>query len=335
MATGRTVSAGLLTSMDRQVLELAGEISKFIEQQIDDPIAKREFRKQYGKMSQSRDAGTGVGAGKLQRDALCTRGIQGKAPFSNRNLRWHPLVSAAQAIPFAKPIERIEIEGQDQTQTLVFLVRDAHGKRKAYRADQVYELPQRYVVLPEHWQRHIEILKMWNDVLWTQNSCIITAYEACYWHHAIEAYAVLGINVAINFFQVDFDSVASGIASLLAQQKIDPELRLPSVNFPEDITSIINCPVCLVPISENAARLPLRTRIHRWKPAWSSNKRGEGEDSSLQLTHVIPLSEHEIRHTANNVRYGHRWCNVAMTDHSLPETLDFMEYIVRAHGRVK
>jgi hypothetical protein len=50
--------------------------------------------------------------------------------------------------------------------------------------------------------------------------------------------------------------------------------------------------------------------------------------------HVNPLIDKEIRHNAKNVRYGHRWCNVAMTDHSLDETLDFMEFIVKAHKRV-
>ena len=44
--------------------------------------------------------------------------------------------------------------------------------------------------------------------------------------------------------------------------------------------------------------------------------------------------ESSIRHNAANVRYGHRWCNVAMSDHSLDETLDFMEYIVRANERI-
>jgi hypothetical protein len=33
------------------------------------------------------------------------------------------------------------------------------------------------------------------------------------------------------------------------------------------------------------------------------------------------------------VRYGHRWCNVAMTDHSVEETVDFMKAVVSAHER--
>ena len=38
---------------------------------------------------------------------------------------------------------------------------------------------------------------------------------------------------------------------------------------------------------------------------------------SIQVMHVNPLLENEIKHNASNVRYGHRWCNVTMTDHSL------------------
>jgi hypothetical protein len=53
----------------------------------------------------------------------------------------------------------------------------------------------------------------------------------------------------------------------------------------------------------------------------------------MQIVHVNPLIESEVRHNAANVRFGHRWCNVAMTDHSIEETVDFMEYIVKAHNR--
>lgn len=70
-------------------------------------------------------------------------------------------------------------------------------------------------------------------------------------------------------------------------------------------------------------------------PAWRSSKKEEGDDSSIQIMHINPLVESEIRHNSNNVRYGHRWCNVAMTDHSLDETLDFMEFVIKAHNRCK
>ena len=38
-------------------------------------------------------------------------------------------------------------------------------------------------------------------------------------------------------------------------------------------------------------------------------------------------------HNAKNARYGHRWCNIAMSDRSIEETLDFMEAVIKAHQR--
>ncbi len=106
MATGRTVGAGLLTEKDKKIIKLAESISNILNEEIQDSKAKEHFKKNYGKISYTRDAGTGRGAGKLQRDAFCTRGRQGKAPFSNRNLRWHPLVVADKAIAYARTIEK-------------------------------------------------------------------------------------------------------------------------------------------------------------------------------------------------------------------------------------
>ena len=336
MATGRTISANFLTERDQSVLQLCRQISDATIAAIPDDQAKRKFRDMYGKIANSRDAGAGMGGGKLQRDALCTRGIQGKAPFSNRNLRWHPLVVAEHPIEFGREIERVEIEGEptDNTQTLVFVVRNDAGEELKYPSDRVFELPERFYVLPKHWTPHIDRLRLWNDTLWTQNSCLITAYEACEWYDAAEAYAILSISIAVNFFEVDFERIYREVTAILNNQPIDAAIDLPEGGFPNDSDDIISCPLCKVAPSENAARFPVREREVRWKPSWGGNKRGEGEDGSMQIMHVRPLTEFEIRHNARNVRFGHRWCNVAMTDHSIEETVDFMEYVVRAHNRV-
>lgn len=331
MAAGRTISASFLTKLDSQVIELCKTISHEIANCIEDATQRKKFIDEFGKVSNTRDGGMGVGAGKLQRDALCTRGRQGKAPFSNRNLRWHPLVVAETCPAWAEPISRIEIENDE---LLVFVVKE-NGRIRKYPADKVHEMPQRYVALPESWMPHINTLKSWNDTLWTQNSCVIPILEACDWQDAVETYAVLGIAVAVEFFGADFDRVYQVVTRQLAQQRIDPQLSLPSPRFPHHQDDITHCPVCRVSIAQNAAQMPERVREKVWQPAWRSTKREEGEDSSIQLMHVQPLVESEMRHQAGNVRYGHRWCNVAMTDHSLDETLDFMEYIVRAHNRCK
>ncbi len=335
MATGRTISANFLTPKDKAIIQLCEEISNCILDCIPTKEHKNEFIKVYGKISYTRDGGLGLAGGKLQRDALCTRGRQGKAPYSNRNLRWHPLVVAETPIPFAKEIDNIEIEGENDAQTLIFVIRGNNGRLKEYPSEKVHELPERYVVLPKHWMDHINTLRYWNDTQWTQNSCVITAFEACDWQHAVESYAVLAISVSVVFYGVSFSEIYSRVTEMLRNQKIDRNISLPSQIFPTSEIDIINCPLCKTFIAGNPANLNDRERIPVWQPAWRSTKRSEGEDSSIQIMHISPLVESEQRHNAKNVRYGHRWCNVAMTDHSLDETLDFMEYIVKAHNRCR
>ena len=328
MATGRTVSACFLTNIDRQVISLCDHIAKFAASKIANRTPREEFLYDFGKTNYSRDGGAGVGAGKLQRDALCTRGRQGKAPFSNRNLRWHPLVVAAENIAHAHEIDEIKIEGRDESQTLVFLI-----EGQSYPSSKVHELTERYVALPKHWLPLQEQLKLWSDTMWTQNSCIIPALEACDWPDAVETYAILSIAVGAAIYNLRFTELYEGILDILSNQSIDEAITLPSTKFPNSESEFISCPMCKVPINNNPADLPDRTRSPVWQPAWRATKRAEGEDSSMQIMHVNPLIEQTMNHNAKNVRYGHRWCNVAMTDHSLDDTLDFMEYIVKAHGR--
>ncbi len=335
MATGRTISASFLTSFDKKILEICEKISNAILCSITTEENQKLFKKEYGKISLTRDGGLGLGAGKLQRDSVCTRGRQGKAPYSNRNLRWHPLIVAENNVNYAKEIERIEIEGEDNNQLLVFVIKDQKGKIKKYPSDKVHELPDRYVILPKHWIPHIDKLKHWSDTLWTQNSCVIPAYESCHWYQSVETYAVLGITVAVDFYAVDFNLIYKEIINILKNQIIDQNIKLPSTNFPKDKEDIICCPICKKTISSDLNEFRKEVRSETWQPAWRNSKKEEGEDASNQIMHVNPLIETEIRHTAKNVRYGHRWCNVTMTDHSLDETLDFMQFVVKAHHRFK
>lgn len=333
MASGRTISASFLTNLDSQVIRLCQNISAAIGEAITGADLRRDFVKQYGKISNTRDAGTGVGAGKLQRDALCTRGRQGKAPFSNRNLRWHPLVVAAEKPPFAKEIERIEILGAGNAQTFNFVLKDARGRQRKFPADKVYTMLERFVALPKHWLPHIEALRHWSDAMWTQNSCVIAAQESCDWRDAVETYAVLGIAIAVEFYGADFDELRGKVVSLLQSQSVDRKITLPTRSFPAAGNDILQCPLCRRRVSATLEDFRKAERGETWQPAWRISKQNEGDDSSIQLMHVNPLVEMEIRHRADNVRYGHRWCNVAMTDHSLDETLDFMEFVVNAHNR--
>ena len=122
---------------------------------------------------------------------------------------------------------------------------------------------------------------------------------------------------------------------LLEKQNINNKISLPTNIFPTKKEDITKCPVCLLNISKGLEAFRKSERGTTWQPAWRSSKKEEGDDSSIQIMHVNPLVEMQIKHNSSNVRYGHRWCNVSMTDHSLDETLDFMEFVVRAHNRCK
>lgn len=210
MAAGRTVGAGLLTEKDKKIIKLAEDISSILNEAITNPDAKKDFKHNYSKISYTRDAGTGRGAGKLQRDAFCTRGKQGKAPFSNRNLRWHPLVVADKEIPYAQPIEKLEVEGD---KALVFVVK---GER--YYAEQVYKLDKKYVVLPENWIAHVDVLKNWTDSDWTANSCVIPALESTEWWYGLESFVVLGVSIVGTLYKVqDMDNLVGTILNLLEE----------------------------------------------------------------------------------------------------------------------
>jgi len=75
MAQGRTVSASFLTEKDKQIIQICSEIGNTIIELIDSNEERKRFKDTFSKISYTRDAGAGQGCGKLQRDALCTRGI--------------------------------------------------------------------------------------------------------------------------------------------------------------------------------------------------------------------------------------------------------------------
>ncbi len=331
MATGRTIGASLLTKRDKKIIKLTENISDVFNNSITTLKDREHFKENYSKISYTRDAGTGRGAGKLQRDALCTRGRQGKAPFSNRNLRWHPLVAADKKISYAHPIDKIEIEGE---KALVFVI-----KKKKYYPEEVCNLNKKYVVLPKHWIPHIDVLKNWTDSDWTANSCIIPALESTEWWHALESFMVLGVSIVGTLYGVkDIKGLIDEIIILLKNQSVDAKINLPTNTLKgvlKNKKDLLLCPLCKSRLNSNVANLLDRKRDDVWQPEWRTIKREEGEDKSIQIMHTRPLIERIVIHNAKNVRYGHRWCNIAMTDHSIDETLDFMEHIVKVHDRCK
>jgi hypothetical protein len=329
MAQGRTVSANLLTNKDKKIFELVKNISDLLINNIKNIDKKLEFKNDYAKLSFTRDAGAGRGGGALQRDGLCTRGKTDKSPLSNRNLRWHPLISAHSKPSYANEIKEILIKNKGSNQILNFIIEDTNGKNKSYNADEVYLLEKRYVVLPKHWSKHIGELKKWDSNLWSKNQCIIPASESCEWYDAVESYAVLGLCQSVAFFEASKEEIYESILDLLKNQKVDSEVSLPSSKFPKLTNEIFICPLCNLNVEKNLSLFRKIKRTQNWQPEWRTSKKTEGEDSSLQLMHIKPLNEVEMLHNAQYARYGHRWCNISMTDHTIEETVAFMEHIVK------
>ncbi len=328
MSAGRTISAKNLTDKDREILENCEKISKIIKENIPEEN-QSFFWNDFGKVSYSRDAGVGRGGGKLQRDALCTRGKSGKNPFSNRNLRWHPLVVASTLSPSFKTCS-IRIDN-DQKKIVVKI------NNNELLPEEVYQLPEPYCITSDNWLPFVDSLKSWEGSDWNKkNRMLIPAAEYAHWYDALESYTVLGVIVAVSMFNADKESTYNETKEFVSNISID-EIELPTEKFPslKESKYLFNCPICLSPLNQPPASLPKRNRPIVWSPPWMIKKRTEGDDASLQILHIKPLIESEIRHNAENVRFGHRWCNVAQTDHSIEELIEFMKRVYNKHKELE
>jgi len=323
MAKGRTISATKLTKVDRKALKICEAVSWALAQLIPDDEKKQNFMKKYGQVDFSRDAGLGVAGGKLQRDALCTRGRTDKAPFSNRNLRWHPLIVAKETPRYAKEVNKIFIKRG----SLVFRI-----ENKLWYPKDVHKLPEVYCAPLHKWYDVKDQLAEWSDEDWTNNSCVIPAMEYSTLEYSIEVFAILGIAIVNNFYGVPVEDAFNAVKKAFEEKKYNPSLEFPNE---EEIKDVILCPLCLQPLNVPPGNLSLPEREDVFQPPWRKSKRKEGEPEAIQLFHIYPLKESEILHKPKLVRYGHRWCNVAMADHSVQETVDFMREVVRAHNSKK
>jgi len=321
MVSQNTVSRTKLTEIDKQAISICQEISKILESSI--PSNEREsFQREYGRIDFSRDAGQGRAAGKLQRDALCTRGRQAKAPFSNRNLRWHPLVLSNVCPP---GFTEMDLAIDNENKLLTFIPQD--NKSKAFLPEDVYALPKPYCVTKKAWIPYLDDLRRWTLDDWIKNWCAIPIIEYCPWEYAVESFAILGIAIVVGVYGANLNITYKEVRSLL-----ESKFKL-SKHYPPMTEEIVQCPLCKSYINEYPAGLRKRERPDIWKPEWQKVKRREGEDESIQLMHVHPLVETQIYHNASNVRYGHRWCNVSMTDHSIDQTIEWMREVVKRHKK--
>ena len=321
MAKTRTISVNELTVTDRRMLEICLKVSELLKSLIPDQGKADEFMREHGRVAYSRDAGMGVGAGKLQRDALTTRGKTDKSPFSNRNFRWHPLILAYTTPSYANEVDSIEVSGNK----IIFIIEGTH-----YRPEDLYKLQKVYCAPFGKWGHLIETVSNWGADEWSENRCTIPALEYSTPEFSVGTFASLGIAVACKLYGAP-DKAFNRVLDALKHEGISDEV----ISDISPLENLIKCPLCLIDIDKPPGGLPKRERPQVWQPAWRSSKRAEGGEEVLQITHSFPLVENEIRHRPSMVRYGHRWCNVAMTDHGVEETVDFMRAVVSAYEKAE
>ena len=320
-----TLARNELTERDRQVIAFCQDISEILEKEIPTELQK-PFIEEFGKIHFSRDSGSGRSGKKLQRDAICTRGNTKNDPISNRNLRWHPLVLAHKTPPgFNDCILKID----NEIKTIIIEI----DEREWY-PDEFHELTAPYCVTTKSWKPYIKDLKDWKKVDWNTNRAFIKAIEYCPWYDALESFTILGMIIASTKFKAEISTSYQKIITFLQNISLD-KIDLPTINFPkaEELNSIILCPICLTSLNAQPASMKKRERPEIWRAPWSEKKGKEGDDAHLQILHVNPLVENEIRHNAMNVRYGHRWCNAAQTNHSLEDLINYMRKVCDQHKR--
>jgi len=319
MAKTRTISFNDLTENDKRMLDICSKITDLLSKSIPVQSKADAFMKIHGRVHYSRDAGMGVAAGKLQRDALTTRGKTDKSPFSNRNLRWHPLVLAYSTPPYAIEVDNIDITGHK----IVFIINGTQ-----YYPEDLFKLENVFCAPFRKWSHLAYRLSEWSTDEWSENRCTIPALEYSTAEFSVGTFATLGIAVAYKLYGAT-SKIYQTIIDLLRREGISNKV----IEDIPPLENLIKCPLCLADIDQPPGGLQRKKRPEVWQPTWRSSKRSEGAEEVLQITHIFPLIESEIRHRPSMVRYGHRWCNVAMTDHSVDETVDFMKAVVSAHER--
>lgn len=313
-----------LTAKDRKYLEIAETVSVQLRGIIGSNKLKEDFWNTWGKISFTRDAGAGRGSGKLQRDALCTRGDAKQNPISNRNLRWHPVVVTGN-----KKLTRNYEKGSLGWRRGSFEVRI--GRRRFIDKD-VWNLERKVYFLPNDFKPFKEKYIRWTEE-WKKHKFVIPILEASTPQSSLEVYAVLGVGcLSLYADEKKIKNAFPDIVDSLKKQFARIGLSL-SENFPSPnrVAHLLRCPLC----KERLDKPPILTKTTREKTfllPGKKSKRSEGKAGSIQLMHILPLIQQEERHNPKYVRYGHRWCNVAMTDHDLKETIKFFTEVLRMSG---
>lgn len=322
--SARTVEANYLSEKDKKILELCTKITDEIKSQLSSEEEKNHYLDKWGKISKTRDAGTGRGGGKLNRDALCTRGKVDQSLQANRNLRWTPIVFSKINDYSFKIIEEIKVNSH---QVIEYKIEGSFISGQT-----LYDLTEPYILLPDVFENIRNDIPESNQAsFWNKNKLPIPQMEWCPWTIAVETFASLSIIIATAVYGLNKKDLYSKISNILSSQNVDSLINFPTENFInlDDLSE--NCPICKLPLINGLVSFRSEEREEIFGASFSLNKRGEGEDSALQLVHIKPLKSSEVNHNSKNVRFGHRWCNIAQSDHSLEDAVRFFRHISTTH----
>jgi len=142
--------------------------------------------------------------------------------------------------------------------------------------------------------------------------------NTCNWYDSVEVFAFLGISVAINFFETNFDYLYSKIEKILNSQQIDTKIKLPQSLFPNQSEEYIICPLCKTSISNGISDLfdnKLDSVFLRIAPVYLKTKIDENQ------------------HNAKNVRFAHKWCSSILNSRSVDATIFTLSDILKSHGK--
>lgn len=323
----RTVEANYLSTRDLKIIDLCIAISNETKKLISSSAQQEDYMNVWGKVHSSRDAGVGLSGKKLNRDALTTRGMSSKTLQANRNLRWTPLVFSHENSQNFSEVNDIKV---NKDKVVEYKINGSY-----ICGTDLYDLEEPFILLPEIFNTIKEKVDGFNNTdernFWNKNRLPIPLLEWCTWQDAVEVFCCLSIIIATEMYSVDKVKIYNILGNMLSSQNIDKNENFPSDNFPKEKELILGCPICKLPLSNSLEKFRSEDRDEIFKAGFTTSKRKEGEDGATQILHINPLTNNEVNHNAKNVRFGHRWCNIAMTDHTLNDAVNFFTHISKKH----
>lgn len=239
---------------------------------------------------------------KIKRDALCTRGDNRLTPYKNRARRWkYPIVLfPGEVAPAEWRRVNIEVVRESEGDKVSFSIGD-EGWGKYFLLEEWF---RKLKDLPNEAKGAVGCYKIgipYREAA-TEENCLIIAKTLAYQAHRI--------------FGEDHEYIAKEYPALA-----EAVARYRHLQGPE-------CPLCKELMSPDGF---IEEQSDSSMPF---AKQKESEDQVLQLFHIDPLRSGAFLHRPGNVSWGHRRCNLAVSQHTIDETLDWFEQVLKNHGRI-